>query len=104
MRRWNEDFPAFRTEGGQPGTENAGIVAFMRERFVDIESEGPKIRDVEPQHLSEDVSHSGEMQEKRNGVSSDGRGIKTDGNVQYCEPGEEEGGLESGFSHLAGVA
>ncbi|KAJ7795640.1 hypothetical protein B0H14DRAFT_3158489 [Mycena olivaceomarginata] len=104
MRRWNEDFPAFRTEGGQPGTENAGIVAFMRERFVDIESEGPKIRDVEPQHLSEDVSHSGEMQEKRNGVSSDGRGIETDGNVQHCEPGEEEGGLESGFAHLAGVA
>ncbi|KAJ7199979.1 hypothetical protein GGX14DRAFT_544968 [Mycena pura] len=91
---------AFRTEGGQPGTENAGIIAFMRERFV----EGPKIRDVEPQHLSEDVSHSEEIRKKGNGVSSDGLGVETDGNAQHCEPGEEEGGLESGFAYLAGVA
>lgn len=104
MRRWNEDFPAFRTEGGQPGTENAGIVAFMRERFADIESEGPKIGDVEPQDLSEDVSHPQEMQEKDNSVTCDGLGVETDGNVQQCEPGGEEGGLESGFAYLAGVA
>ncbi|KAJ7712245.1 hypothetical protein B0H14DRAFT_3638401 [Mycena olivaceomarginata] len=103
MRRWNEDFPAFRTEGGQPGTENAGIVAFMRERFVDIESEGPKINEVEPQHLSEDVSHPEEMQEKDNGVPCDILGVETDGNVQHCEPGEE-GGLNLGFAYLAGVA
>jgi hypothetical protein len=81
MRRWNEDFPAFRTEGGQPGTENAGIVAFMRERFGDIQSEGPKIDEVEPQHLSEDASHPEEMQEKDNGVSCDSLGVETDGST-----------------------
>lgn len=103
MRRWNEDFPAFRTEGGQPETENAGIVAFMRERFADIESEGPKIGDVEPQDLSEDVSHPQEVQEKDNRVTCDGLGVETDGNVQHCEPGEEDGS-QSGFAYLAGVA
>jgi hypothetical protein len=106
MRRWNEDFPAFRTEGGQPGTENAGIVAFMRERFVDIPSESPKTKDAELQHLSEDVAQVKGMQEKDNGVSSSGLGVEKDGDVQHChyEPGEEEGGLESGFAYLAGVA
>ncbi|KAJ7636234.1 hypothetical protein FB45DRAFT_1137715 [Roridomyces roridus] len=36
VRRWNEDFPALHTEGGQPGSETAGIVAFLRERLVDV--------------------------------------------------------------------
>ncbi|KAJ7138303.1 hypothetical protein C8R44DRAFT_767209 [Mycena epipterygia] len=39
VRRWHEDFPAIRTEGGQPGSETAGIVAFIRERLVDLEEE-----------------------------------------------------------------
>ncbi|KAJ7642368.1 hypothetical protein DFH06DRAFT_608098 [Mycena polygramma] len=36
-RQWHEDFPALQTEGGQPGSESAGIVAFIRERLLDIE-------------------------------------------------------------------
>ncbi|KAJ7173632.1 hypothetical protein C8R46DRAFT_1255974 [Mycena filopes] len=36
VRRWNTDFPALRTEGGRPGSEGAGIVAFIRERLVDV--------------------------------------------------------------------
>ncbi|KAJ7881510.1 hypothetical protein B0H14DRAFT_3857722 [Mycena olivaceomarginata] len=36
VRRWHEDFPAIHTEGGPPGSENAGIVAFIRERLVDL--------------------------------------------------------------------
>ncbi|KAJ6467342.1 hypothetical protein C8R45DRAFT_938689 [Mycena sanguinolenta] len=36
VRRWYEDFPAIQTEGGLPGSENAGIVAFIRERLVDM--------------------------------------------------------------------
>nr|GAT48936.1 predicted protein [Mycena chlorophos] len=35
-RNWNEDFPALHTEGGLPGTDSAGIVAFIRERLVDV--------------------------------------------------------------------
>jgi hypothetical protein len=53
----------------------------MRERFGDIQSEGPKIDEVEPQHLSEDVSHPEEMQEKDNGVSCDSLGVETDGST-----------------------
>ncbi|KAJ7492953.1 hypothetical protein B0H11DRAFT_2006736 [Mycena galericulata] len=36
VKNWYQDFPALRTEGGQPGTENAGIVAFIRQRLVDV--------------------------------------------------------------------
>ncbi|KAJ7916632.1 hypothetical protein B0H13DRAFT_2269846 [Mycena leptocephala] len=38
VQKWNEDFPALRTEGGSPGTASAGIVAFIRERLVDLET------------------------------------------------------------------
>ncbi|KAJ7312698.1 hypothetical protein DFH08DRAFT_444546 [Mycena albidolilacea] len=41
-QQWHEDFPALRTEGGLPGSEAAGIVAFIRERMVDVgEKEQP---------------------------------------------------------------
>ncbi|KAJ7908968.1 hypothetical protein B0H13DRAFT_2273065 [Mycena leptocephala] len=36
VRKWHEDFPAIHTEGGTPGSESAGIVAFIRERLVDL--------------------------------------------------------------------
>jgi hypothetical protein len=38
-RKWKEDFPALRTEGGQPGSDHAGIVAFIRERMVDVDDD-----------------------------------------------------------------
>ncbi|KAF7360459.1 Short-chain dehydrogenase/reductase family protein [Mycena venus] len=38
-RKWNEDFPALHTEGGHPGSKSAGIVAFLRERLVDLDDE-----------------------------------------------------------------
>ncbi|KAJ7795933.1 hypothetical protein B0H13DRAFT_2392879 [Mycena leptocephala] len=39
VRQWNDDFPAIHTEGGLPGSERAGIVAFIRERLVDVGEE-----------------------------------------------------------------
>ncbi|KAJ7908807.1 hypothetical protein B0H13DRAFT_2331058 [Mycena leptocephala] len=36
VRQWHKDFPAIHTEGGSPGSESAGIVAFIRERLVDV--------------------------------------------------------------------
>ncbi|KAJ7453870.1 hypothetical protein FB451DRAFT_1519350 [Mycena latifolia] len=36
VRRWHDDFPAIYREGGAPGSESAGIVAFIRERLVDL--------------------------------------------------------------------
>ncbi|KAJ7840185.1 hypothetical protein B0H14DRAFT_3458271 [Mycena olivaceomarginata] len=52
VRRWHEDFPAIHTEGGLAGSENAGIVAFIRERLVDLDEDprGPKeSKDAEEQ-------------------------------------------------------
>jgi hypothetical protein len=52
VRKWNEDFPALRTEGGRPGSEDAGIVAFLRERLVDLEDDDNTARemDLEAKH------------------------------------------------------
>ncbi|KAJ6497329.1 hypothetical protein C8R45DRAFT_1128954 [Mycena sanguinolenta] len=36
VRQWHDDFPRLRTEGSQPGSESAGIVAFIRDRLIDI--------------------------------------------------------------------
>ncbi|KAJ6543166.1 hypothetical protein B0H19DRAFT_1239252 [Mycena capillaripes] len=44
VRQWHEDFPAIHTEGGQPGSESAGIVAFIRERLVDL-GEDPRVNE-----------------------------------------------------------
>ncbi|KAJ7676962.1 hypothetical protein DFH06DRAFT_616215 [Mycena polygramma] len=38
-RNWHEDFPAVHTEGGEPGSDNAGVVAFLRDRWLDIAEE-----------------------------------------------------------------
>ncbi|KAJ6517833.1 hypothetical protein DFH09DRAFT_1098629 [Mycena vulgaris] len=39
VRRYYEDFPMIHTEGGAPGSDSAGIVAFIRERLVDLEED-----------------------------------------------------------------
>ncbi|KAJ7927770.1 hypothetical protein B0H13DRAFT_2265412 [Mycena leptocephala] len=38
-RQWHRDFPALHSEGGRPGSDSAGIVAFIRERLVDLDSD-----------------------------------------------------------------
>ncbi|KAJ7635448.1 hypothetical protein DFH06DRAFT_1479115 [Mycena polygramma] len=52
-RQWHEDFPALQTEGGQPGSESAGIVAFIRERLVDIEGADEKQTVTDAEDLEE---------------------------------------------------
>ncbi|KAJ6506819.1 hypothetical protein C8R45DRAFT_1069769 [Mycena sanguinolenta] len=47
VRQWYEDFPAVQTEGGLPGSANAGIVAFIRKRLVDL-GEDPRVIDQRP--------------------------------------------------------
>ncbi|KAJ7617766.1 hypothetical protein FB45DRAFT_214510 [Roridomyces roridus] len=42
IRRWHEDFPKLHTEGGQPGSKDAGVVAFIRQRLLDV---GPDPKD-----------------------------------------------------------
>ncbi|KAJ6577842.1 hypothetical protein B0H19DRAFT_1253146 [Mycena capillaripes] len=58
---WHEDFPAIHTEGGLPGSESAGIVAFIRERLVDLDNDPPATPDVEAQMAkAEDVDETEE--------------------------------------------
>ncbi|KAJ7599640.1 hypothetical protein C8J56DRAFT_908519 [Mycena floridula] len=53
VRKWHQDFPALYTEGGLPGSESAGIVAFIRERLVDLDEEGESDeKDIESQKSS----------------------------------------------------
>ncbi|KAJ6543067.1 hypothetical protein B0H19DRAFT_1268240 [Mycena capillaripes] len=58
VRQWHEDFPAIHTEGGLPGSESAGIVAFIRERLVSL-GEDPRATedrsDVEAQKDGDDT-------------------------------------------------
>jgi hypothetical protein len=42
MRNWCDDFPSLHTEGGLPGSESAGIVAFLRERLLDVDDPNSK--------------------------------------------------------------
>ncbi|KAJ7830000.1 hypothetical protein B0H14DRAFT_2808326 [Mycena olivaceomarginata] len=47
IKQWHEDFPALHDEGGRPGDASAGIVAFIRERLVDLDPvEGPDGKDA----------------------------------------------------------
>ncbi|KAJ7266425.1 hypothetical protein B0H12DRAFT_1230205 [Mycena haematopus] len=52
IRRWHEDFPALHSEGGRPGSESAGIVAFLRERLVDVDDDYSHGDDLEAQNSS----------------------------------------------------
>ncbi|KAJ6544379.1 hypothetical protein B0H19DRAFT_1309812 [Mycena capillaripes] len=94
MRRWHEDFPALRTEGGQPGSEAAGIVAFIRERFVDVDDERPKVGDVEPQKTSIEDKYQ-RKETSRVEVESDRE------KIEEWEFESETGGT---FAYLPGIA
>ncbi|KAJ7711344.1 hypothetical protein B0H14DRAFT_3021088 [Mycena olivaceomarginata] len=62
-RKWNEDFPALYTEGGQPGSKSAGIVAFLRERLVDLDDKDHS-GDLEAQNTTlEQVYHPVSMKD-----------------------------------------
>ncbi|KAK7022673.1 hypothetical protein R3P38DRAFT_3357504 [Favolaschia claudopus] len=45
IRQWHEDFPAIHTEGGSPGSKNAGIIAFIRNRLVDLDPDPREFED-----------------------------------------------------------
>ncbi|KAJ7085268.1 hypothetical protein C8R44DRAFT_752868 [Mycena epipterygia] len=47
-QKWHEEFPALHTEGGRPGSESAGIVAFLCEQLADLDDEYTA-RDLEAQ-------------------------------------------------------
>ncbi|KAF7378152.1 hypothetical protein MSAN_00239700 [Mycena sanguinolenta] len=52
IRKWHEDFPALHSEGSRPGSEGAGIVAFVRERLVDVDEDYIHGSDLEAQKSS----------------------------------------------------
>jgi hypothetical protein len=59
IKRWHEDFPAVHDEGGRPGDTSAGIVAFIRERLVDIDP--VEVQD-EKDAMSDDIEAQNGMQ------------------------------------------
>ncbi|KAJ7741405.1 hypothetical protein DFH07DRAFT_837924 [Mycena maculata] len=71
IRNWNEDFPALRTEpeGGRPGSDSAGIVAFICERLVDLDEPEPNVkpRDLEAGDNSATVRPVMPMEENNQG-------------------------------------
>ncbi|KAJ6588322.1 hypothetical protein B0H19DRAFT_203264 [Mycena capillaripes] len=74
IRNWNEDFPALYTEGGQPGSEPAGIVAFLRERLVDLDDEDKDLDDDED-------GHPGDLEAQRPSLQSMHRPIASEDDV-----------------------
>ncbi|KAJ7711958.1 hypothetical protein B0H16DRAFT_1703171 [Mycena metata] len=67
-RQWDEDFPTIHTEGGRPGSESAGIVAFIRERLVDLgedphENQADQPDDVEGQRTRQRTPGADEIHE-----------------------------------------
>ncbi|KAJ7453784.1 hypothetical protein FB451DRAFT_1280786 [Mycena latifolia] len=84
VRRWYEDFPAIQTEGGTPGSESAGIVAFIRERLVDL-GEDPRASPDKDADESETHPARASLDALERGVHAD---LKT----------AEASGIE-GFSH-----
>jgi hypothetical protein len=68
VRQWHEGFPTLHSEGGLPGSGSAGIVAFIRERLVDVgddpRSDHESPNDLEAQTVPETLtSTGGEMRE-----------------------------------------
>jgi hypothetical protein len=63
IRQWHEDFPTLHSEGGLPGSESAGIVAFIRERLVDVgddsKSNHDSSNDLEAQTVPETLTSTG---------------------------------------------
>ncbi|KAJ7029916.1 hypothetical protein C8F04DRAFT_1115455 [Mycena alexandri] len=58
VRRWHADFPALRTEGGVAGSETAGVVAFIRERLIDIDEELPAAPQNDLESQSSVLNHT----------------------------------------------
>ncbi|KAJ7914158.1 hypothetical protein B0H13DRAFT_1873231 [Mycena leptocephala] len=64
-RQWHANFPALQTEGGLPGSESTGIVAFIRERLIDV-GDHPRVQMDDPNDLE---AQTAEMASKSSGSS-----------------------------------
>ncbi|KAJ7476275.1 hypothetical protein B0H11DRAFT_2031847 [Mycena galericulata] len=58
IRQWHVDFPALHTEGSRPGSNSAGIVAFIRERLVDVGDDESNDEDGHPNDEETDMMPS----------------------------------------------
>ncbi|KAJ7453790.1 hypothetical protein FB451DRAFT_1519187 [Mycena latifolia] len=86
VRKWHEDFPALHTEGGTPGSESAGIVAFIRERLVDL-GEDPRV--------SADADEQGDVEAQITRQAFDAAERGAYSNAQMTE-GAVRGGKDGG--------
>ncbi|KAK7030139.1 hypothetical protein R3P38DRAFT_3189093 [Favolaschia claudopus] len=87
-RQWYEDFPAIRTEGGLPGSKNAGIVAFIRDRLVDIEANPEEVGNESDSEVQTPQSQEGYQSKLSNevvesSIYDDGRSCASAGERVY---------------------
>ncbi|KAJ7662363.1 hypothetical protein B0H17DRAFT_1144372 [Mycena rosella] len=88
--QWHADFPALQTEEGLPGSGSAGIVAFTRERLIDV-SEYPHVQRDDPNDLE---AQTAQMASQSSGSSLDDEIQDTTGTSEFsipmrsCEPGQ----------------
>jgi hypothetical protein len=90
VRQWHEDFPAIHTEGGLPGSTSAGIIAFIRERLVDLGDDPCKTEDddIEAQMLKfEEAAEPDKPASVSNPVAQNDRPGKTYSKVDPLKPG-----------------
>ncbi|KAJ6588399.1 hypothetical protein B0H19DRAFT_1248065 [Mycena capillaripes] len=102
-QNWNEDSPALHTEGGQPGSKSAGIVAFLRERLVDLDEED-RYEDLKAQNAASDPLYQPiAVKEKAYVAHSISSGSQeTHSSAPELEeiPLSSELGSQGGFSHV----
>ncbi|KAF7352131.1 Short-chain dehydrogenase/reductase family protein [Mycena venus] len=74
IRNWHEDFPALYSEGGSPGSDSAGVVAFIRERLIDVKVPAgtPDTQDVSLETLYRPVDDMPSDYNTSRGHSTDG--------------------------------
>ncbi|KAJ7208581.1 hypothetical protein GGX14DRAFT_453946 [Mycena pura] len=78
VRQWHKDFPTLHTEGGLPGSESAGIVAFIRERLIDLGEN--------PQHDQDDLQSTKEPESDRSIESVTRTLVETEEVIKVAEP------------------
>ena len=94
VRQWHNDFPTLHTEGGLPGSESAGIVAFIRERLVDLEEN--------PQHDQDELQSTQEPESDRSSDSVARTLVETEEEIKVAEPKIPSRSRQSGYLLDAG--
>ncbi|KAF8145561.1 hypothetical protein K438DRAFT_1781878 [Mycena galopus ATCC 62051] len=86
VRRWHEDFPAIHTEGSLPGSKSAGIVAFIRERLLDLGEDPHAPTDSDHPDIEAQTSLKGEGLDEEEDVPILARSHETQTYSKFTSP------------------